>query len=80
MNIKKANKILAIIMLFLILFSVIQPVFAASGSGRWVGGQYASGMETTDNASGTTGILIRRLNNLNTGEKRTVCRWRYFSK
>ena len=72
MNIKKANKILAIIMLFLILFSVIQPVFAASGSGRWVGGQYASGMETTDNASGTTGVLIRRLNNLGTGEKRTV--------
>ena len=29
-------------------------------------------MKTTDNASGTTGVLIRRLNNLNTGEKRTV--------
>ena len=44
MKIKKVNKILASIMLFLILFSIIQPVFAASGSGKWSGGQYASGM------------------------------------
>src|SRR5574344_3013555 len=29
-------------------------------------------MKTTDNAGGTTGVLIRRLNNLNTGERRTV--------
>ena len=29
-------------------------------------------MKTTDNANGTTGVLIRRLNNLNTGERRTV--------
>ena len=72
MKIKKVNKILAIIMLFLTLFSVIQPVFAASGSGKWSGGQYASGMKTTDNANGTTGVIIRRLNNLNTGEKKTV--------
>lgn len=72
MKMKKTNKIVSDIMLFLILFSVIQPVFAASGSGTWSGGQYASGMKTTDNASGTTGVLIRRLNNLNTGEKRTV--------
>ena len=63
---------LATMMLILILFSVIQPVFAASGSGTWSGGQYASGMKTTDNAGGTTGVLIRRLNNLNTGERRTV--------
>ena len=72
MKIKKVNKIVSVIMLFLILFSVIQPVFAASGSGTWSGGQYASGMKTTDNAGGTTGVLIRRLNNLNTGERRTV--------
>lgn len=72
MKIKNVNKILAIIMLFLTLFSVIQPVFAASGSGKWNGGQYASGMKTTDNANGTTGVIIRRLNNLNTGEKKTV--------
>lgn len=72
MKIKKVNKILASIMLFLILFSIIQPVFAASGSGKWSGGQYASEMKTTDNANGTTGVLIRRLNNLNTGERRTV--------
>lgn len=72
MKTKKLNKIIAIIMLFFTLFSVVQPVFAASGSGKWSGGQYASGMKTTDNANGTTGVLIRRLNNLNTGERRTV--------
>ena len=72
MKVKKSNKMLATMMLILILFSVIQPVFAASGSGTWSGGQYASGMKTTDNAGGTTGVLIRRLNNLNTGERRTV--------
>ena len=72
MKIKKINRILATIMLFLTLFSIVQPVFAASGSGTWSGGQYASGMKTTDNAGGTTGVLIRRLNNLNTGEIRTV--------
>ena len=72
MKIKKINRILATIMLFLTLFSIVQPVLAASGSGTWSGGQYASGMKTTDNAGGTTGVLIRRLNNLNTGERRTV--------
>ncbi|MBS5681574.1 MAG: hypothetical protein KHW52_02330 [Clostridium sp.] len=72
MKVKKSNKMLATMMLILIIFSVIQPVFAASGSGTWSGGQYASGMKTTDNAGGTTGVLIRRLNNLNTGERRTV--------
>lgn len=72
MKIKKINRILATIMLFLTLFSIVQPVFAASGSGTWSGGQYASGMKTTDNAGGTTGVVIRRLNNLNTGERRTV--------
>ena len=72
MKIKKLNKMLATIMLVLMLFSVIQPVFAASGSETWSGGQYASGMKTTDNAGGTTGVLIRRLNNLSTGERRTV--------
>ena len=68
MKIKKINRILATIMLFLTLFSIVQPVFAASGSGTWSGGQYASGMKTTDNAGGTTGVLIRRLNNLNTDD------------
>ena len=47
MKIKKVNKILAVIMLILTLFSVMQPVFAASGNGKWTGGQYASGMKTT---------------------------------
>lgn len=66
------KKIVSVIMLFSILLSSIQPVFASSGSGTWSGGQYASGMKTTDNQNGTTGVLIRRLNNLNTGERITV--------
>ena len=32
MKVKKSNKMLATMMLILIIFSVIQPVFAASGS------------------------------------------------
>ena len=72
MKINKFKKIISAIMLILMLFSVVQPVFAASGSGRYAGGQYASNMKTTDNQGGTTGVLIRRLNNLDTGEKKTV--------
>src|SRR5699024_12648919 len=41
-------------------------------SDLWVGGQYASYIRTTDNADSEYGILIRKLINYNTGEKRTV--------
>lgn len=68
----KIKKIISILMIMLILSSVIQPVFAASGTGTWSGGQYASGFKTTDNQNGSTGILIRKLTNTVTGEKRTV--------
>ena len=69
---KKIDKVLATILLIITLFSIIQPVLAVSGTGTWAGGQYASGMKTTDNQNGSTGVLIRRLINTSTKEKLTV--------
>lgn len=69
---RKINKILAVILLVLTLFSVVQPVFAVSGTGTWAGGQFASGMKTTDNQNTQYGVLIRRLINTKTNEKMTV--------
>lgn len=68
----KYKRILASILLLVTMLSVAQPIFAASGTGEWVGGQYASYIRTTDNADSEYGILIRKLINYNTGEKRTV--------
>ena len=72
MKILKFKKIISVLMLILMLFSVAQPVFAASGSGKWVGGQFASYIKTTDNANSQYGVLLRRLINYTTGEQRTV--------
>ena len=72
MKVSKNKKTIAILMLIFIMFQTIQPVFAISGTGKWSGGQYASGMKTTDNAHTKYGIIIRRLNNVQTGERRTV--------
>ena len=71
-NLRK--KFLAIIFLIITIFSNVQPIFAISGSGtgRFVGGQYASGIKTTDNKNSATGVLIRKLINNTTGEKMTV--------
>ncbi len=69
---KKINKILAIILLVLTLFSTVQPVFAVSGTGTWAGGQFGSGMKTTDNRNTEYGVLIRRLVNTTTREAKTV--------
>ena len=69
---KRMNKILATILLILTLFSVVQPVLAVSGTGNFVGGQFDSGMKTTDNQNKSTGVLIRKLINNTTGEKMTV--------
>lgn len=71
-KIKISKKVIAILILILTLFSNVSPILAASGSGKWVGGQYASNIKTTDHLPGETGILIRRLINYTTGEKRTV--------
>ena len=72
MKILKFKRIISVIMLILMLFSVAQPVFAASGTGKWVGGQFASYIKTTDNANTQYGVLLRRLINYTTGEQRTV--------
>ena len=68
----KYKKILSLILLVITLLSVAQPIFAVSGNNDFVGGQYASGMKTTDHKPGETGILIRRLINYDTGERYTV--------
>ena len=72
MKVLKFKKIISFLMLILMLFSVAQPVFAASGFGKWVGGQFASYIKTTDNANSQYGVLLRRLINYTTGEQRTV--------
>lgn len=72
MKINKIKKIFSVIILILMLFNIVRPVLAASGSGVWTGGQYASGMKTTDNQNGTTGIIIRKLVNTSNGDKKTV--------
>ncbi len=66
------KKVIAIILLFLTLFSTISPVLAVSGSGNFVGGQYASNIKTTDHSANSTGILIRKLINRTTGKQYTV--------
>lgn len=70
---KKLKKLLAIMFIIITIFSTAQPIFAvsSSGSGKWVSGQWDSGVYTTDN-KGSVGILLRRLVNYTTGEKITV--------
>ena len=66
------KKIVAALLILFTLLSNVSPIFAVSGSGDFVGGQYASGMITTDHTIGSTGVLIRRLINTTTGERYTV--------
>lgn len=68
----KFKKIIAFLMLMILFITNATPIFAASGSGRYAGGQYASYMKTTDNANTQYGIIIRYLIDLNTMEKKTV--------
>ena len=68
----KSKRIIAFFLLMITLLSTIQPVFAASGTGKWVGGQFASYIKTTDNANTQYGVLLRRLINYSTNEQRTV--------
>ena len=65
------KKIIAILLLIFTILGSVQPIFAVSGNADFTGGQYDSGFKTTDN-KGSVGILIRRLINLDTGEKFTV--------
>ena len=66
------KKIVATLLILFTLLSNVSPILAVSGSGDFVGGQYASGMITTDHTIGSTGVLIRRLINTTTGERYTV--------
>ncbi len=66
----KFKKIVAFLMLMILFITNATPIFAASGSGRYAGGQYASYMKTTDNANTQYGIIIRYLIDLNTMEKK----------
>ena len=68
----KSKRIIAFFLLMITLLSTTQPIFAASGTGKWVGGQFASYIKTTDNANTQYGVLLRRLINYSTNEQRTV--------
>ena len=72
-KIDKFKKLMAILFITITLFSTAQPIIAvsSSGTGKWVSGQWDSGVYTTDN-KGSAGILLRRLVNYTTGEKLTV--------
>ena len=71
---KKAinKKIVAMLLILFTLLSNVSPIFAISGSGTWVAGQWASYIHTTDNAGTKFGVLLRNMTNSNTGEKKTV--------
>jgi len=71
-SIKNYKKIVSIILLIITMFSVIQPVLAASGSSNFVSGQFASYYFTTDNAHTSYGIIIRKIYDRTTKEWKTV--------
>ena len=61
-------------MVLIIMLCNVKSVFAisGSGSGNWTGGQYDSYFKTTESIAYNRGILIRKLTNVDTGEKITV--------
>lgn len=71
-NKKISRKILSIVMLIITLFSVVQPVFAASGSTSYIAAQFASYFFTTDNSNTDYGIVIRKIYDRNTEDWKTV--------
>lgn len=68
----KYKRTIALILIIITMLSIAQPIFAASGSAKWVGGQFASYIKTTDNANTEYGVLLRKLTNYTTKEQRTV--------
>lgn len=68
----KMKKIISILMIGFILLNVVQPVFAASGTGTWVGQQYESNVKTTENADKDYGVYLRKMRNTATGAEKTV--------
>lgn len=65
------KKIVALLLIIFTISSITYPIFAASGSGVWIGAQYASRVQTTT-STGNNGIIIRRLQNQKTNERITV--------
>ena len=68
----KFKKIISVLMIAFILLGVVQPVFAASGTGTWVGQQYESNIKTTANADKPYGVYLRKLRNTANGDEKTV--------
>lgn len=66
------KKIIAAILLLITMLTNISPVLAVSGSGQFVGGQYNSGIKTTDHSASEKGMLIRKLINRTTSQQYTV--------
>ncbi len=71
-EIKILKKSVSLLMLVIMLFGIIQPVLAISGSSSFVAGQFASYHFTTDNSHTDYGIIIRKIYDRNTGEWKTV--------
>ena len=68
----KFKKLISVLMIAFIMLGVVQPVFAASGTGTWVGQQYESNIKTTEYEGKPYGIYLRKLRNTATGEEKTV--------
>ena len=66
------KRVVALLLVLITLLTNVSPVLAASGTGSYVAGQFASYIRTTDNANSQYGVLIRRLVDANTGESKTV--------
>jgi len=68
----KFKKLISVLMIAFIMLGVVQPVFAASGTGTWVGQQYESNIKTTEYEGKPYGIYLRKLRNTATGKEKTV--------
>ena len=71
-NSKLLKIAIVLILLFITLYCVLQPVLAASGTKKYAAGQFASYMFTTDNSNTPYGVVMRKLVDLNTNESKTV--------
>lgn len=69
-NINK--KVIAIVLILFTILGNISPIFAASGSGTWVGQQYDSLIKTTEYEGKSYGIYLRKLTDKATGVAKTV--------
>jgi len=66
------KKLLSLLMVFITLLGIVQPVIASSGSSNFVAGQFASYYFTTDNDHTAYGIIIRKIYDRSIGEWKTV--------